>query len=108
MLQFLLIIPRFRSSFEHRCINNIKKIYQHSGKCDDQQKLKDIIEAAMLSTPEGFTDNSPNVPIPSTPVKKASASKSLCLFTNILDVKPTTAKRSFFVEGIQTQIHESV
>ena len=31
----------------------------------------------------------------STPVKKPSASKSLCLFTNILDVKPTTEKRRF-------------
>ena len=50
-----------RSSFEHRCMNNIKKIYQHAGKCDDQQNLKDIIDAAILSTPEGVTDNSPNV-----------------------------------------------
>ena len=31
----------------------------------------------------------------SKPVKKPSASKSLCLFTNILDDKPTTAKRRF-------------
>ena len=29
----------------------------------------------------------------STPVKKPSARKSLCLFTNILDVKPKTEKR---------------
>ena len=29
----------------------------------------------------------------STPVKKPGARKSLCLFTNILDVKPKTAKR---------------
>ena len=28
--------------FEHKCLNNIKKIYQHAGKCDDQQKFKDI------------------------------------------------------------------
>ena len=42
-----------------------------------------------------FTDNSPNVHMPSTPVKKPSSSKSLGLFTNILDVKPTTAKRRF-------------
>ena len=40
-----------RSSFEHRCMNNIKKIYQHTGKCDDQQNIKDIIDAAILSTP---------------------------------------------------------
>ena len=26
-----------RSSFEHRCMNNIKNIYQHAGKCDDQK-----------------------------------------------------------------------
>ena len=31
----------------------------------------------------------------SKPVKKPSARKSLCLFTNILYVKPTTAKRRF-------------
>ena len=42
-----------RSSFEHICMNNIKNIYQHAGKCDDQQNLKDIIDAAILSTPEG-------------------------------------------------------
>ena len=41
----------FRSSFEHICMNNIKKIYQHAGKCDDQQNLNDIIEAALLYTP---------------------------------------------------------
>ena len=62
---------------------------------DDQQKCKDIIAAALLSTPEGFTDNSPNVDMPSTSVKKPSARKSLCLFTNILDVKPKTVKSRF-------------
>ena len=36
--------------------------------------------------------------MPSTPVKKQSARKSLCLFTNILDVKPTTAQRRFVAE----------
>ena len=84
-----------RSSFEHRCMNNIKNIYQHAGKCDDQQNLKDIIDAAILSTPKGVIDNSPNVHMTSKPVKKPSARKSLCLFTNILDVITTTAKRRF-------------
>ena len=82
-----------RSSFEHKCMNNIKNIYQHAGKCDDQQNLKDILDAAMVSNPDGFTDNSPNVPMTSTPVNKPSASKSLCLFTNIFGVKKKTAKR---------------
>ena len=76
-------------------MNNTKKIYQHAGKCDDQQNLKDIIYADILSTPEGVTDNSPNVHMTTTPFKKPSASKSLCLFTNILDVQPKTAKRRF-------------
>ena len=64
-------------------MNNIKNIYQHAGKCDDQQNFKDIVDADMLSTPEGVIDNSPNVPMISTPVKKPSASKSLFLLPNI-------------------------
>ena len=69
-----------------------KKIYQHAGKCDDQQYLKDIIDAAMVSTSEVVTDNSLNVPLTSTPVNKPSARKSLCLFTKILNVKLKRAK----------------
>ena len=79
-------------------MNNIKKIYQHAGKCDDQQNIKDIIDAAMVSTPEGVTYDIPNMPMTSTPVKKPSARKSLFLFTNILDVKKKTAKRRIVAE----------
>ena len=79
-------------------MNNIKKIYQHARKCDDQQNIKDILDAAILSTPEVVTDNIPNVSMTSTPVKKPSAGKSLCIFTNILDVKPKTEERSFVAE----------
>ena len=86
------------SYFEHKCMNNIKKIYQHAGKCDYQQNLNDILEAALISNPEGVIYNSPNVHMPSSPVKKPSASKSQCLFTNILDVKPKTAKHRFVAE----------
>ena len=50
-----------RSSFEHKCLNSIKQIYQHAGKCDNQQNLNYILDAAMVSTPEEVTDNSPNV-----------------------------------------------
>ena len=49
----------------------------------------------MVLTPEGVTYDSPNVHIKSSPFKKPIARKSLCLFTNILDVKPTTEKRRF-------------
>ena len=44
-------------------MNNIKKIYQHAGKCDDQQNLKDVIDDAILYTPQGVIDESPNVPM---------------------------------------------
>ena len=40
----------------------------------------------MVSTTEGFTDNSPISPMTSSPVKKLSAQKLLCMFTNVLDV----------------------
>ena len=59
-----------RSSFEHKCLNNIKKIYQHAGKCDNQENLKDIIDADMVSTTEDVIDNSPTLPMTSTPVRK--------------------------------------
>ena len=40
------------SYFEHKCLNKIKYIYQHAVKCDDQQNLKYILDADMVSTPE--------------------------------------------------------
>ena len=60
--------------------------------------LKYIIDAVILSNLKGVTDNNPNVHMTSTHVKKPSARKSLCLFTNILDVQPKTAKRRFVAE----------
>ena len=73
-------------------MNDIKYIYQHAGKCDDQQNLKDIIGAAMVSTIEVITDDSPSfLKIPTT-VKKQNSRKSLCLFTNTFDVRNKTSK----------------
>ena len=69
--------------YEHKCLENIKKLYKQASKCDDQKQFKEILEATMVSTPEGFTDDSPISPMKSTPVKKLIARKSLCLFTNI-------------------------
>ena len=45
----------------------------------------------MVSTPELLTDNSPLSPGPSVIVKHTSASKSLCQFSKVLDVKNNTA-----------------
>ena len=79
--------------YEHKCLEKIKKIYKQSGKCDNQKQFKDILEAAMVSTPEGFTNNSPISPMTSSPVKKPSAQKSLCMFTNVLYVNKKAAYR---------------
>ena len=35
---------------EHRCLENINKLYQSSRKYNDQQQYKTIIEAPMVST----------------------------------------------------------
>ena len=35
--------------FNRRCLQNIKKLCKHAGKCDTQQQFKDIIEATMVS-----------------------------------------------------------
>ena len=78
---------RNNSIYEHKCIESIKNLYKQAGKCEDQIKFKDIIEAAMVSTPEEFTNNSPLSPRTSTPIKKPSAQKSLCMITNVLDAK---------------------
>ena len=47
----------------------------------------------MVYTPEVFTDKTPISPMTSTPVKKTIAQKSLCLFTNVLELKKKTAYR---------------
>ena len=60
---------RNRPSVEHKCLNNIKKIYQHAGKCDDQQNLKDILYSDMVSISEEFTDVSPSLCITQKIVK---------------------------------------
>ena len=73
--------------YEHKCLENIEKLYKQAGKCDDHQKFKDIPEADMVSTHEESTNISPISPRTSTLVKKPSARKSLFMFTNILEVK---------------------
>ena len=47
----------------------------------------------MAYTPEVFTDNSPRSPMTPPTLNKPSSRKSLCLFTDILDVKNKIAIR---------------
>ena len=85
-VQTIVIDPSLRNNtiYEHKCLENIKTLYKQAGKCYNQQQFKDIFKAAMVSTPEGFTYNSHISTRTSTPVKKQSAQKSLCMFTNVL------------------------
>ena len=39
-------------------------LYKTIGKYDDQQQYKAMLEAAIISTPEGFTNQSPMTPKP--------------------------------------------
>ena len=89
----IVIYQPLRNSapFEHRCLQNIKKLYKHAGKCDDQHQFKEIIEAALVANTEGFTNNSTIFPVTPTPIKKPSARKSLFLFTNIFYVRKKTS-----------------
>ena len=79
--------------YEHKCLENIKQLYKQAGKCDEQQKLKDIIEAAMVSTPKIFINKSHISLRTPSPVNKPSSQKSLCIFTNVVDVKKETSYR---------------
>ena len=79
--------------YEHRCLENIKRLYKTAGKCDDQQQYKDILEETMVSTTEVCTDNSHISPNQYEPTKNPSARKSLRPFLGSLDVKYNTAAR---------------
>ena len=71
-------------------MGNTKKLNKTAGKCDYQQQYKAIIEAEMVATPEGCTKNSPITPHPSVSTKTTNARKSLCQFSETLDVKNKT------------------
>ena len=76
--------------FEHKCLQNINKLYKYAGNCYDQQQFKDILDAAMVYSLQVLTDNIPISPMKPIPVKKPSTIKSLCILINILDVKNKT------------------
>ena len=78
---------------KHRSLENIKKLYTSSHKCDNQQEYKYVLEAATVSTPERFTDNSPVSPGNFLTFRKPSKIKSLRLFTEFLYAKKKTAVR---------------
>ena len=98
--QYIVTIGVYQSSrnsaiYEHRCLENIKNLCKSSGKHDDQQQYKAILEAAMVSTTEIFTDNSPISSTQYGTLKKSSARKPLRQFLELLDVKHGTVLHMF-------------
>ena len=61
--------------YEHRCLENTKKLLKTAGKCDDQQQYKVILDIEMVSTIEGCTNDSPMTPNPYVYTKKIRAIK---------------------------------
>ena len=62
---------------------------------DYQQRYKAILEAAMVSIPDRFTENSPMPPSQSMTVNNPNARKLLRQLLDALNVKPKTAVRRF-------------
>ena len=62
----------------------------------------------MVSTNEEFTKNSPISPMTSTPVKKPSVQKSLCMFTNIFDVKKLLTVELVLLNLIARQLNMEI
>ena len=79
--------------YDHICLENIKKLYKSSGRCNNQQQYEDIIEAVMVYTPEGLADNSPMSLITSISVNNPSSMKSLRQFSEVLYDKHKTTVR---------------
>ena len=70
--------------YEHICIENIRKLYNSSGKFDEQKQYKAIIKEAMVSTPEGFSKKSTMSPSQYMTAKNPSANKLLYHFLEAL------------------------
>ena len=56
-----ILIDQFLSNslmYEHRCLENIHKLYKSDVKCDNRQQYKAILGVEMVSNPKIFIDNS--------------------------------------------------
>ena len=61
--------------YEHSCLENINKLYKTIGKCENQKQYKTNIKSEMVSTPEGYTNNSPTTHNPSVSTKNTISRK---------------------------------
>ena len=59
--------------YKNRFLENIKKLYSSSSKCDDQQQYKATIEENTFSATEVLTNNTPMAVTPLVTLKKPIA-----------------------------------
>ena len=69
----------------------MRKVYKTKGKSYYQQQYKTMIEAEMVSTHEGCTENIPMTPNPFVSTKKPIVRKPLSQFSDTLYVHHKTA-----------------
>ena len=74
-----------------RYLRNTKTLLKTAGKREYQQQYKEFIEAEMVLTPQGYTENSLISPSRYETTKDPSIRKPLCQFLEALDVKHNTA-----------------
>ena len=94
--------------YEHRCLENINKLYKYAVKCDYQEQYKAVIEATMVSTTEGFTENIPMSPRQPVTSIKTSARKSLHKLLDILEGRPKTYVLRFCATRVKNKATRSV
>ena len=80
-------------TYEHRCLENINKLYTFTGKCDDQHNYKAIIEVEMVSTTDRFNNNSTISPGTSVPVRN-----TIARYQSVYLLKFWTSKRELLSE----------
>ena len=76
--------------YEHNILEEINKVYKFSGRFDYRHKYKAILEAAMVSTNGGLTENIPISLGMFGAMKKSSAKTYFSPFSEVLDVEQKT------------------
>ena len=74
-------------------MEQINKLYKSAGKCDDQKQYKSILEATMVSTYEGLTENISLDVDTLVTLNNPSARNLLSKILTLLDVTQKTAVR---------------
>ena len=76
--------------YYHICLGNIKNLYKYAAKFDNKQQYVYIIDACIVSTPKGLTENIPTSIRTSVTINKPSTRKPLHQCYELFNVKQKT------------------